>query len=65
MLPSVALAVLAGGAEGSLLWRGIEALLQVLAYPFLYVVTTVLYYDLRVRKEGFDLELLASTLQPV
>ena len=41
------------------------ALLQVLAYPFLYVVTTVLYYDLRVRKEGFDLELLASTLQPV
>jgi len=25
---------------------------------------TVLYYDLRVRKEGFDLELLASSLQP-
>jgi hypothetical protein len=64
VLPSVALAVLAGGAEGSLLWRGIEALLQVLVYPFLYVVTTVLYYDLRVRKEGFDLELLASSLQP-
>jgi hypothetical protein len=28
-------------------------------YPFLYAVVVVLYYDLRVRKEGFDLELLA------
>ena len=64
VLPSVALAVLAGETEGSLLWRGLEALLQVLVYPFLYVLTTVLYYDLRVRKEGFDLELLASTLRP-
>ena len=42
----------------------ITALLQILIYPFLYVVTTVLYYDLRVRKEGFDLEMLASSLQP-
>ena len=31
---------------------------------FFYCVLTVAYYDLRVRKEGFDLELLASTLQP-
>ena len=29
----------------------------------LYCVLTVAYYDLRVRKEGFDLEVLASTLQ--
>ena len=36
-----------------------------LIYPFFYVVLTVLYYDLRVRKEGFDLELLASSLRPV
>jgi hypothetical protein len=26
-------------------------------------VLTVAYYDLRVRKEGFDLEVLAATLQ--
>ena len=42
----------------------ITSLLSILIYPFFYVVLTVLYYDLRVRKEGFDLELLASALQP-
>jgi hypothetical protein len=40
----------------------IPALLQVLIYPFFYAIFTVLYYDLRVRKEGFDLEMLASAL---
>jgi hypothetical protein len=38
--------------------------LQIFVYPFLYIVVTVLYYDLRVRKEGFDLELLATATQP-
>ena len=36
---------------------------QMLAYPFFYCVLVVAYYDLRVRKEGFDLEVLASTLR--
>jgi hypothetical protein len=35
---------------------------QVLVYPFVGVVTTLLYYDLRVRKEGFDLEMMARDL---
>jgi len=39
-----------------------SSLLSMLIYPFFYVVLTVLYYDLRVRKEGFDLEVLASSL---
>lgn len=30
--------------------------------PFLVCVATVLYYDLRIRKEGFDIELLAEGL---
>jgi uncharacterized membrane protein len=38
--------------------------LQLFLYPLFYCVITVAYYDLRVRKEGFDLEVLASTLQP-
>ena len=38
------------------------SLLQVLIYPLLYCVLTVAYYDLRVRKEAFDLEVLASGL---
>jgi hypothetical protein len=42
----------------------VVGILQMLLYPLLYCVLTVAYYDLRVRKEGFDLEVLASTLQP-
>jgi uncharacterized membrane protein len=36
---------------------------QLLLYPFFNCTLTILYYDLRVRREGFDLELLAATLQ--
>ncbi len=36
------------------------AVIQLLLYPLMYSVLTVLYYDLRVRKEGFDLEVLAQ-----
>jgi hypothetical protein len=42
----------------------VVAVVQMLLYPLLYCVLTVAYYDLRVRKEGFDLEVLASNLQP-
>lgn len=42
----------------------LSAVLQIFVAPFMYVVITVLYYDLRVRKEGFDLELLATATQP-
>jgi hypothetical protein len=34
----------------------------VLTAPFSSVVVTLLYYDLRVRKEGFDLEMMALDL---
>jgi hypothetical protein len=34
----------------------------ILLYPFVQVVITLLYYDLRIRKEGFDLELMAKEL---
>lgn len=39
-------------------------LLDLFVFPFIYIVIIVLYYDLRVRKEGFDLELLAAAAQP-
>jgi uncharacterized membrane protein len=41
----------------------VGGVVQMFIYPLFYCVLTVTYYDLRVRKEGFDLELLASTLQ--
>jgi hypothetical protein len=52
------------GAEQGTLTLAVVGVVQMLLYPLLYCVLTVAYYDLRVRKEGFDLEVLASTLQP-
>ena len=73
-IPTIALGTLGGlfgsstsaGAAGSeqLVFFVIPLVLQVLVYPFVYVVQTVLYYDLRVRKEGFDLVVLANSLLP-
>lgn len=50
--------------EPGILTVAVVGLVQMLLYPLFYCVLTVAYYDLRVRKEGFDLEVLASTLQP-
>ena len=53
------------GTGGSgLVAVALAGVVQMLIYPLFYCVLTVAYYDLRVRKEGFDLEVLASTLQP-
>lgn len=41
----------------------LASIAQLLLYPLLYSVLTVAYYDLRVRREGFDLDLLAEALQ--
>ncbi|MBI3919931.1 MAG: hypothetical protein HY318_00835 [Armatimonadetes bacterium] len=45
-------------------WNSVMALSNIiyntLLYPFLGIVMTLLYYDLRIRKEGFDLEMMAQ-----
>lgn len=40
------------------------AVLQVIATPFSMIAYTLLYFDLRVRNEGFDLEYQANALLP-
>lgn len=54
------------GVSVSLVSRAISevvgAVVIVAIYPLVAVVTTLLYYDLRVRKEGFDLEVMAREL---
>ena len=54
------------GVAMSLLSRTIAEIVAgiviVAIYPLIATVTTLLYYDLRVRKEGFDLEVMASSL---
>ena len=39
-----------------------QTLVGILVYPLVTVVVTLLYYDLRIRKEGFDLEIMAKEL---
>jgi hypothetical protein len=45
--------------------QGVSSLISnTLVLPFQVAVTTVLYIDLRVRKEGFDVQLLTHSLEP-
>jgi hypothetical protein len=59
----------AGGAKGVgaaiiLIGTVVAAVVQLLLSPLYQAALVIAYYDLRVRKEGFDLEVLASALQP-
>ena len=40
----------------------LSAVLIIPIYPLLAVVSTLLYYDLRIRKEGFDLEMMSRDI---
>ena len=42
-----------------------SAVATILIYPFVPTVQMLLYYDARIRKEGFDIELLAQRVGPV
>jgi hypothetical protein len=43
----------------------ISTAISVIVYPFLAIAQTLLYYDVRIRKEGFDIEHLASSGVPL
>jgi hypothetical protein len=62
-----AMAAMGGAGRAPLLFVllgiTIGGLVQFFLYPLSHAALTITYYDLRVRKEGFDLEVLASTLQ--
>lgn len=54
-------AFLTGQSEGLLIGL-LQGVAQTLASPIQVIAFVLLYYDIRVRKEGFDLELLAQSL---
>lgn len=56
----------AKGVSTTILLSGtvVAAIVQLLLSPLYQAALVIAYYDLRVRKEGFDLEVLASALQP-
>jgi hypothetical protein len=67
-LTTLAAILLPSAEPGAVMTGGLVALatagvVQLFLYPLFYCVLTVAYYDLRVRKEAFDLEVLAQTLQ--
>lgn len=43
----------------------IEQIASIFASPMVIAVNVLIYYDLRVRKEGFDLELMAQQQQAI
>ncbi len=62
-IPTLALGMIAALVGTETLLTVVGTLLAMLVTPFLYVTITVIYYDLRVRKEGFDLDMLAQHLR--
>jgi len=44
--------------------QSVSLFMQVLVMPIWAAAMLLLYYDLRIRKEGYDLELLAGSLRP-
>ncbi len=40
----------------------VNGVVDVFLYPFLFAVVAVSYYDVRIRREGFDLQMLAAQL---
>lgn len=51
-----------GAAVLAILITAVMAVTSVLAAPLLAIGTTLMYYDLRVRKEGFDMQMMAAAL---
>ena len=50
------------GDYSALLADGVSNVISIILEPFRIAVTILLYYDLRIRKEGFDLEIMAAEL---
>jgi len=51
------------GDNGALLGKGFSNIVSVLLEPFRLIIIPLLYFDIRVRKEGFDRELLKNELE--
>ena len=65
MITSFALTFLSGNALDTLVRNQIIVAVvaqigQILVLPLQLIIFTLLYYDLRIRKEGYDLELMAQ-----
>jgi hypothetical protein len=53
-------APLSGSVAASLV---LQSLFTVVAYPLIGITQMILYYDTRIRAEGFDIEVMAGALE--
>src|SRR5215467_10751786 len=58
-------ALLLGFVQSRVVTNVLLTAVHIVVYPFLGIAETLLYYDIRIRKEGFDVEYLAMTSPPV
>jgi len=62
MLGGIVGAIVGGATAFLAVMLVLSAFGSVLIYPIIPIVSTLMYYDLRVRREGLDLELMADDL---
>ena len=51
-----------GLGQGSVAISILEHVISLLVTPMSAIAVTLLYYDFRIRKEGFDLEILSQSI---
>jgi polyferredoxin len=51
------------GASPSILAQLFSSILSITIYPLIPITATLLYYDVRIRREGFDIEFMSAGLE--
>jgi hypothetical protein len=51
-------------AGGAVVYTAVNSLMSIFLAPLGIVATILLYYDMRIRKEGFDLDMLSRAIAP-
>jgi hypothetical protein len=59
---AIALTLTFSGLAGVFVGQVVAGILIMVVYPVLGILTVLLYFDVRIRKEGYDLEVLARDL---
>jgi hypothetical protein len=56
------MAAISGLTRSTVVAQGLMMVVSVFVYPLYFILTTLLYYDARIRKEALDIELMAAQL---
>jgi hypothetical protein len=57
-------AVMLAGPGGEMVMTIVSSLVTVVVYPIVGIAEVLLYYDARIRQEGYDIEVMARALDP-